>query len=317
MNTPAVWVPNAIAKKAAVLLASKNGKSIKEGVELLLSNDLSVDGISLEPSPERTNAGHLLCQGLAALASSPHQALEVPIGAKTVEIRTAYKKMALKYHPDKNPKGTPIFQAIKTAFDKLSDSDQRIREEHAAKSSASAASTSTAQPRSTAQPQPTQQKPAQPERKKPTPPPPNTSYESHQHAKPQQQQYQQPQSTQQQQQRATQDDAARREADKRAKEAQLKREEEIRNWAKREAEAAKHRSSILKEGQKAFEAQRLREQALKREQEAAENNVRGRRATYNTGNSSSSNPEVQGFRAGKWILNFNLFVVIEMLCLQR
>jgi curved DNA-binding protein CbpA len=42
-----------------------------------------------------------------------------------------------RYHPDKNPKTTPLFQAIQTASEKLSDPSQRRSAEEAAASAAS------------------------------------------------------------------------------------------------------------------------------------------------------------------------------------
>lgn len=35
------------------------------------------------------------------------------------DIKTTYKKLALKYHPDRNPLGTELMKAVNTAFDFL------------------------------------------------------------------------------------------------------------------------------------------------------------------------------------------------------
>lgn len=55
--------------------------------------------------------------------------LQVPKGSSDAEIKKAYRKLAMKWHPDKNP-DSPIeaaaqFQAIGEAYDVLSDSSKR------------------------------------------------------------------------------------------------------------------------------------------------------------------------------------------------
>jgi curved DNA-binding protein CbpA len=61
-----------------------------------------------------------------------------------VEIKKSYKKLALKYHPDKNPHTTPLFQVIQTAKDRLSDPTDRKKEEVSARANASKAPASSA-----------------------------------------------------------------------------------------------------------------------------------------------------------------------------
>jgi DnaJ-class molecular chaperone len=55
--------------------------------------------------------------------------LELPRGATDVEIKKAYRRMALKYHPDKNPEismdAGSKFQEIGEAYDVLSDKEKR------------------------------------------------------------------------------------------------------------------------------------------------------------------------------------------------
>uniref|UniRef100_A0A0N4ZDN2 DnaJ homolog subfamily B member 9 n=1 Tax=Parastrongyloides trichosuri TaxID=131310 RepID=A0A0N4ZDN2_PARTI len=51
--------------------------------------------------------------------------LEVSPEASEGEIKKAYRKMALKYHPDKNPTGGEKFKEITKAYDVLSDPQKK------------------------------------------------------------------------------------------------------------------------------------------------------------------------------------------------
>ena len=94
MNGPSLYVPAAIAKEARKHISNGAGNSVRQGVELLLKNDLKVDG---NKQPGAVDAGADLQKGLAMLANSPFDALGIDINAGTVDVRKAYKKMALKY----------------------------------------------------------------------------------------------------------------------------------------------------------------------------------------------------------------------------
>ena len=129
MSAPSLWTSSEAAQQAEAALRRGTGTDLRDAIELLLQSEIQDEQVNVK----KTDAGALLHRGLVALAKGPHEALGLEIGAKTSEIRKAYKKLALKYHPDKNPKTTPLFQAIQTAADKLSDPIQRRAEEEEAK----------------------------------------------------------------------------------------------------------------------------------------------------------------------------------------
>ncbi|KAF4364532.1 dnaJ protein ERDJ3B [Cannabis sativa] len=70
-----------------------------------------------------------LCYVLAVIAGkSYYDILQVPKGASDDQIKRAYRKLALKYHPDKNPgneEANKRFAEINNAYEVLSDSEKR------------------------------------------------------------------------------------------------------------------------------------------------------------------------------------------------
>lgn len=58
-----------------------------------------------------------------------YDVLNVPKGASDAEIKKSYRKLAMKWHPDKNPdiveEASKKFQEIGEAYDVLSDLEKR------------------------------------------------------------------------------------------------------------------------------------------------------------------------------------------------
>ncbi|KAJ2784117.1 DnaJ-like protein xdj1, partial [Coemansia javaensis] len=56
---------------------------------------------------------------------SYYEVLEVTETASDAEIRQAYRRLAMQYHPDKNPDGGEAFKDISHAYETLSDPERR------------------------------------------------------------------------------------------------------------------------------------------------------------------------------------------------
>ncbi|ORZ36744.1 DnaJ domain-containing protein, partial [Catenaria anguillulae PL171] len=56
-----------------------------------------------------------------------YQVLDVPKDASEADIKRAYRRLALRYHPDKNPspEAQELFGAVQRAFNILSDPKKR------------------------------------------------------------------------------------------------------------------------------------------------------------------------------------------------
>jgi curved DNA-binding protein CbpA len=323
MTGQTVWVSIDVFRKADFLLKgaggpNSSGRALKDGVQLLLMSDLSVGGEDPGPGPGRVDATGLMAKGLAALSNNPYEALGVPVGAKTVEIRKAYKKAALMYHPDKNPKTTPLFQIMQLACDRLSDHDQRLKEE---KKAGPMSNPKTAQQQSYQQPYP-QKRPEkerekenpraqpQPQKQQPYPQPKkDNAYERYRSAAPENG-YGAANGMQQddrQRHNETVEEARKRagnaneasskfEAEVRARETAERRATEARAAAVREVAAQKQRDrdEIMKEGQKQYfeEQAKLRQAKLDKERAASEAAVASRRSMYT--NLPSATPDGSG-----------------------
>ena len=58
-----------------------------------------------------------------------YEILQIPKSSSDIEIKKAYRKLAMKWHPDKNPdnveEAAKIFQEIGEAYDVLCDTEKR------------------------------------------------------------------------------------------------------------------------------------------------------------------------------------------------
>jgi len=72
---------------------------------------------------------------VAQAVMDPYKVLEIPRDASDVDIKKAYRRLALKWHPDKNPgnkeKATKKFREVSDAFQILSDKSKRPEADNA------------------------------------------------------------------------------------------------------------------------------------------------------------------------------------------
>ena len=324
MSGCTVWVSYDVFRKADILIGGTRevtapGQSIREGIELLLKGNLTVDGDNAGSRTGSVDASVLLAKGFTMLRNNPYEALGLQAGAKTQEIRKAYKKAALLYHPDKNPKTTPLFQAIQLACDKLSDREERIEAEREIerRQRTSVAPVASVNKSYSHQQEPQQKKQnkektssSQTRQEESTPQfkkdnlyeryysgEPNSRYGAEKSQVPSQQDYRQRhnEAVEEVTKRAKHAaDAARRcEYEMKARDAAEKRAFDLKVVAMREAAAQKQRDkdAIMKEGQKQYfdEQAKLRLERIAKERAIAEAAMAIRRAMYS--NIASATPD--------------------------
>jgi hypothetical protein len=189
-----VVVSRDVGRRAENFIGAGSAATTLKGVELLLHENVYVMGAELKVGANQIDCSTLLKKGLNTLQSMPFDLLGIDLACGTVDVRKAYKKLALKYHPDKNPKTTPLFQLIQNIQSKLSNSEERQKEVIQAQNSARGPSNrSNPQPKPNAPP-PKPNQPFQPQQQNAS----NGNYYNHYYQHYQQFQQQQPQQQQQQ-----------------------------------------------------------------------------------------------------------------------
>ena len=91
-----VIVPKDVAKRAEAMIATGAPPSVLRGVELLLQQNMKSDSMPTVSGPQFSDCTASLRKGLAVLSNAPFDVLGLNTEARTVDVRKAYKKLALK-----------------------------------------------------------------------------------------------------------------------------------------------------------------------------------------------------------------------------
>ena len=102
--------------------------SISEGANLIKQQQYHAGIALLEKISQENNsktqnerAKRFAEKAMKHLSSDPYEALNLPKKSSRKDVKKTYRKLALKYHPDKNKYTADLFKVIQSAYDKLKD----------------------------------------------------------------------------------------------------------------------------------------------------------------------------------------------------
>jgi hypothetical protein len=98
--------------------------SISEGTNLIKQQQYHAAIAMLEKISQENNsdrAKKFSEKAMAHLSADPYQALNLPKRSSRKDVKKTYRKLALKYHPDKNKYTADLFKVISNAYEKLKD----------------------------------------------------------------------------------------------------------------------------------------------------------------------------------------------------
>ena len=93
----------------------------------------NLGGYEKVPSDLRRHYAMVQRRGTREIALNPYHVLGLQMGCSSSDIKTTYRKLALRYHPDKTSEGLEksvsegLFKIVSEAYSTLSDSDKKAK----------------------------------------------------------------------------------------------------------------------------------------------------------------------------------------------